>query len=573
MPKILLIILLVFCAACQPRLNLVEPSPGRTLESYQSVGKKMMVVTPNKEATEIGLNVLKKGGTAVDAAIAVSFALSVLRPQSTGLGGGGFMLSYDAKKKKTAALDFREYAPLKATPDMYVKKGVLEPKLAQEGGLAVAVPRFVAGMGDIYDLYASKKVPWPELIQPSIDLAAQGFAVYPQLAAALEREKEVLARFDSSKKIFLPEGTAPKEGEMLVQKDLAKTLSVIAQKGWSGFYEGQVAANIIRSVQLAGGIMTIDDLWHVEPVETVPVESTYKGYKIVSMPPPSSGGVTLIETLNILENFPISRQGPANPKTVHEVTEAMKRAFLDRARYLGDPKFVKMPIKGLLSKKYAEGLANAIDTKRATPSLKLSPLEFNSGLQESTTHFSIVDEEGNAVASTQTINNLFGSGMVAVGTGIVLNDEMDDFSIQPGVANAYGLIGSEANAIAPGKKPLSSMAPTFVFNSKGELVMVLGSPGGPKIITAVLHTLLNRIAFKAKPLEAVAAKRYHHQWIPDVLQYEAGIFSSSMRDRLVRMGHKLEEVKAPWLVMLIARSQKSWIGVSDPRGVGTALGE
>ncbi|MDZ4225167.1 MAG: gamma-glutamyltransferase, partial [bacterium] len=325
--------------------------------------------------------------------------------------------------------------------------------------------------------------------------------------------------------------------------------------------------------QLAGGIMTIDDLWRVEPIETAPVESTYKGYKIVSMPPPSSGGVTLMETLNILENFPISRQGPYNPKTVHEVAEAMKRAFLDRARYLGDPKFVKMPLKGLLSKKYAEELADSIDTKKAIPSIRLSPLESNSGLNESTTHFSIVDEEGNAVASTQTINNYFGSGLVAAGTGVVLNDEMDDFAIQPGVANAYGLVGGEANAIAPGKKPLSSMAPTFVFNPKGELVMALGSPGGPKIITAVLHTLLNRIAFKVKPLEAVAAKRYHHQWIPDVLEYESGIFSPKLLDRLVRMGHHPKEVKAPWLVMLIARSNQGWIGVSDPRGVGTALGE
>ncbi|MDP2600544.1 MAG: gamma-glutamyltransferase [Deltaproteobacteria bacterium] len=573
MPKILLIVLLVFCSACQPKLNLVEPSPGRTLESYQAVGQKMMVVTPNRQATEVGLNILKKGGTAIDAAIAVSFALGVLRPQSTGLGGGGFMLSYDAKKKKSVAFDFREYAPLKATPDMYVKNGVLEPKLAQEGGLAVAVPRLVAGLGDIYDLYASKKIPWPELIQPSIDLALQGFAVYPHLANALENEKEVLARFDSSKKIFLPGGAAPKEGETLVQKDLAKTLSIIAQKGWSGFYQGQIAANVIRSVQLAGGIMTIDDLWRVEPIETAPVESTYKGYKIVSMPPPSSGGVTLMETLNILENFPISRQGPYNPKTVHEVAEAMKRAFLDRARYLGDPKFVKMPLKGLLSKKYAEELADSIDTKKAIPSIRLSPLESNSGLNESTTHFSIVDEEGNAVASTQTINNYFGSGLVAAGTGVVLNDEMDDFAIQPGVANAYGLVGGEANAIAPGKKPLSSMAPTFVFNPKGELVMALGSPGGPKIITAVLHTLLNRIAFKVKPLEAVAAKRYHHQWIPDVLEYESGIFSPKLLDRLVRMGHHPKEVKAPWLVMLIARSNQGWIGVSDPRGVGTALGE
>ncbi len=563
----------VFSTACQSKLHLVEPSQGRTLESYQAVGKKAMVVTPNREATKIGIAVLKKGGSAVDAAIAVSFALSVLRPQSTGLGGGGFMLIYDHKNKKTVALNFREFAPLKSKANMFIKKGVLDPKLAQEGGLAVAVPRFVAGMGDIYDFYASKKVPWSDLIGPSIDLAERGFSVYPHLAHAIEEKRDVLNHFSPSKNIFVPNGNPLKEGEMLIQKDLAKTLKAVAQKGWAGFYQGPIAADILRSVQRAGGIMTIDDLWHVEPIPAEPVASTYRGYKIVSMPPPSSGGITLMEILNILENFPIARQGPYNPKTVHEVVEAMKRAFLDRAKYLGDPRFIKMPVKGLLSKEYAEELAGSIDPQKATPSKNLSPLESNSSLHESTTHFSIVDEEGNAVASTQTINGYFGSGLVAQGSGIVLNNEMDDFSIEPGVPNAYGLIGGEANVVAPGKIPLSSMTPTFVFDSKGDLVFVLGSPGGPKIITAVLETLLHSIDFKAKPLEAVAAKRYHHQWIPDVLQYEEGIFSQKLERQLTAMGHSLQETKAPWLIMLIARSKEGFIGVSDPRGVGSAIGE
>ena len=566
------VLFLFFAQSCTTKLHLVAPPPGHTLESYQAVGKKGMVATPNTEASEIGVAILKKGGSAVDAAIAVSFALAVLRPQSTGLGGGGFLLAYDHKNKKTVALNFREYAPLKARADMYIKNGKPEPNLALDGALSVAVPRFIAGLGDIYDHYASKKIPWPELVQPAIDLAENGFVVYPHLAVALESRKEVIARFKPSAKIFLPQGKPLKEGDLLVQKDLAKTLKIIAQKGWSGFYEGSVAAAIIRTVQLGGGIMTIDDLWKVEPIETEPMEGHYHHYKIVSMPPPSSGGITLIEALNILDNFPLSRQGPYNFKTVHEIVEAMRRAFLDRARYLGDPGFVRMPIKGLLSKEYAKSLAESISLEKATPSTELSPPNFETPESNSTTHFSIVDGEGNAVASTQTINQYFGSGMVAEGTGIVLNDEMDDFSIQPGVPNGFGLLGSEANAIAPGKKPLSSMSPTFVFNPKGELIMALGSPGGPRIITAVLETILNRIDFKASFLDAVAAKRYHHQWMPDQLEYEAGTFTPELEQRLARVGHHLKEIKPAWLVTLVAKTKEGWVGISDPRGVGVPLG-
>lgn len=565
---------LLLAAACTraPQLQLVAPPAGRTLESFAATAPKAMVVTPNPEATQIGLDVLKKGGNAADAAVAVSFALSVLRPQSTGIGGGGFLLYYNPKEKKTTALDFREFAPSRATRDMYIQKGKANPDLSLNGALAVAVPRLVAGLGYIYEHFASQKIPWNELVEPAAILAEQGFALYPHLAETLQERKEILAHFPTSAAIFLPKGQPQAAGEKLVQKDLAKTLKTLAHGGWQQFYSGEIAAMMVATVRRYGGVLSMDDLQFVSPNILTPVEGTYRGYKIVSMPPPSSGGVALIETLNILERFPIRRRGPYHLETLHVTTEAMKRAFLDRATFLGDPLFVKVPLKGLVSKDYAKSLADSIPKKKATPSSQLSPHPLGNRESDSTTHFSIVDREGNAVASTQTINYYFGSGLVAQGTGIVLNDEMDDFSIQPGVPNAYGLVGNEANAIAPGKVPLSSMTPTLVFDANGQLNMILGSPGGPRIITAVLHTLLNRIDFKAPPLQAVAAKRYHHQWLPDELQFEAELLSPQQIEFLKGMGHKPTPVTPSWLVMLIAKTREGWTGVADPRGTGVARG-
>ena len=554
------------------KLNLVQPPQGRTLESYQALGAHAMVGTSNTQASQIGLDILKKGGNAADAAIAVSFALSVLRPQSTGIGGGGFLLFYNKEASKTIALDFREKAPIKATKDMYVRNGKPDTKLSQDGALAVAVPRLVAGLGYVYEHYASGKIAWADLIRPSISLAENGFAIYPQLANALKERKKILARFESSKRIFLPRGKLLKEGEIVVQKDLAKTLTTIAEKGWKSFYQGEIALQIVKTIQRHGGILTLDDFQNVEPVEMESVTGSYRGYKIVSMPPPSSGGTILIEILNILEKFPLQRQGAYALKTIHEIAEAMKLGFRDRAKYLGDPRFVAIPVAGLIDKDYAKKLSQLIDPKQATPSSKLSEEGLPFKESNSTTHFSIVDQDGNAVSSTQTINYIFGSGVVAAGTGIVLNDEMDDFSLQPGVPNVFGLVGSEANAVAAGKTPLSSMTPTLVFDPHGELKMVVGSPGGPRIITAVLDTILNSIDFHATPLQAVAAKRLHHQWLPDKLEVEPGLLSLPLRQKLEAMGHPIEEVTPSWLVMLVAKTKKGWVGVSDPRGVGAAMG-
>lgn len=555
------LLLVSACSKPQP-LNLVEPAEGRALTSFQAVAPQAMVVTPNEAASQIGLEILKKGGNAADSAIAVSFALAVLRPQSTGLGGGGFLLFYLKEKNKTIAIDFREFAPAQASRDMYLVNGEAKGELSRDGALAVAVPRLVAGLGYIYEKYASQKISWSDLVQPSIRLAKEGFPVYPHLAKALEERKAVLKGFP-----------IPQAGALLIQKDLAKTLEMIGKNGWKIFYQGFIANQIVSSIQKQKGIVTLKDLQNVTASEIPVVEGNYRGYKIVSMPPPSSGGTILIEILNILENFNLRGWGPYHLKSVHVTTEAMRRAFMDRARYLGDPQFVKVPVLGLISKDYAKTLANSINMEKATPSLQLSSTaKYQGNESNSTTHFSIVDSAGNAVAATETINYLFGSGLVAEGTGIVLNDEMDDFSIRPGVPNVYGLVGSLANAIEPGKIPLSSMSPTLVFDPKGNLDMVLGSPGGPKIITAVLHTLLNRIDFKATPLEAVAAKRTHHQWLPDALQVEPGGFSELLMQKLGQMGHTIEEKESPCLVMLVARDREGWVGVSDPRGVGTAIG-
>lgn len=529
-------------------------------------------MTSNAEASKIGVAILKRGGNAVDAAIAVSFALSVLRPQSTGLGGGGFLLFYDKMNQKNYAIDFREVAPLKAHRDMYLKKGVSEPKFSREGGLAVAVPKLMAGLGYIYNNFASGKISWSELVEPSIPLAENGFTVYPELSEAIASQRELLECDQSSQAIFLPKNEVPQAGALLIQKDLARTLKTIAHNGWQSFYQGSIGSGILNTAQRDGGILEAGDFQDLSVREVEPVNGTYRDYRIVSMPPPSSGGVILIETLHILENFRFSGSSAYHPNNIHFIVEAMRRAFLDRASYLGDDRFVKVPLKGLLSKEYAEVLARSINVKKATPSKALSSTPIQIRESDSTTHFSIVDSSGNAVASTQTINYTFGSGLTARGTGVVLNNEMDDFSIQPGIPNTYGLLGSEANAVAPGKTPLSSMSPTFIFDEDGELQMVLGSPGGPRIITSVLLTILNRIDFDQSPLEAVAGKRYHHQWTPDFLEMEEGVFLKKGETVLNELGHILKKVPNYGQVGLICREKNKWVGVSDPRSSGQPFG-
>jgi gamma-glutamyltranspeptidase/glutathione hydrolase len=548
-----------------------------------------MAATAHPMATDAAYRVLRLGGHGVDAAVAASFVISVVRPQSTGIGGGGFLLYHDHKTKANHAYDFRERAPRRATETMFVDtKGqdltityrgqkITDPSTT--GPLAVGVPGLVAGLAEVHRRHG--RLAWAQLLEPAIRAAEDGFPVYQGLAHALKEREVILRRFPNTAKIFFPNGKLLHEGDLLVQKDLATTLKLIAKEGPSAFYRGEVAQKIVKEMTHGSGLIDQEDLSRYQVIERQPVEGVFRGAKILSMPPPSSGGVHVVQILNMLEasipSEPGGAQGslpqPGTAAYVHLMTEIMKRAFADRAEFLGDPNYVKVPVKELLSTSYARKLISSIDVDKATPSREIvhGPVLWSES--PSTTHLSIVDSEGNGVSTTQTINYTFGASIVAEGTGIVLNNEMDDFSRKPGVPNAFGLIGSAANSIAPGKTMLSSMSPTFVFDRKGELDLVVGSPGGPKIITATLQTLVNRLAFGMTLEDAVHHSRIHHQWIPDVLVYESGGLSKEVADDLKAKGHILKETKDPLGdVQAVGRESGVWTGVSDIRSDGAPRG-
>ena len=552
----------------------------RKRTEFITTGSKGMISTSHPLASKAGLDMLKAGGNAIDAAAAVSFVISVVRPHSTGIGGGGFMLYYDKQKNNTEVYDFRERAPFKASRDMYIDRkgkpidfiyrGHKIPNASVNGHLAVGTPGLVAGVVESHAKHG--KLSLAKVIQPSIDIARNGFKVYIRLAEAIERKQHILDKFESSKKIFLPKGIPLKIGDTLIQKDLAWTLEQIKLHGKDGFYRGKVAKKIVTEMKKGGGLIRKNDLLAYRTKILKPVTGTYRGYKIQSMPPPSSGGIHIVEILNILEGYDLEKMGHNTTESVHIITEAMRRAFADRAKYLGDPEFVKVPQKGLISKRYAEKLRSTIDRKKATSSKEIGagdPLAYES---KSTTHFSIVDQWGNAVSSTQTINYTFGSCVVAAGTGIVLNDEMDDFSKKPGVPNVFGLVGSKANAIAARKTMLSSMSPTLVFDKNNELRLVVGSPGGPRIISATLQTIINTIDYHMPLADAVHAYRFHHQWLPDQLYYEKSGLSHDIIKSLGQMGHSTKATEAMGSVQAIERTGKEWIGVSDTRREGYPLG-
>lgn len=554
----------------------------RSRDSYQARGIHGMVAAAHPAASAAGLSILKAGGNAVDAAVATSFAISVLRPQSSGLGGGGFMLYYDPAKgsDQVEVYDFRERAPAKASRNMFLNekgdpadfifRGVRIPNASINGHLSVGTPGLVAGLTEIHQKYG--KLPLDQVMQPAIDLAEHGFPVYTSLSNAIKKRMSIMQNFPGTKKIFLPEGRPPITGEYLVQKDLAKTLRTIAREGRDGFYKGWVA-NLILQEFKNGGILSREDLDSYQVRRHKPVTGTYKGYKIVSMPPPSSGGVHIIQMLNILSQDPLNQSAHNSPENIHLLSEAMRRAYADRARYLGDPAFVEVPVNGLISQDYAKTLRSQINEVRATVSRELSagnPLPWES---QSTTHISVVDQWGHAVSTTQTINYTFGSCVVADGTGIVLNDEMDDFSIKPGVPNVFGLVGEEANAIAAKKTMLSSMSPTIIFDPSDHLRLVLGSPGGSRIITATLQTIMNTIDFDMPLIDAVHASRIHHQWLPDEIRIEQGSLSNESIARLQSMGHTIKSVKAPiGDIQAVAHENHMWTGVSDSRSNGQPIG-
>ncbi|SME88140.1 gamma-glutamyltransferase [Pseudobacteriovorax antillogorgiicola] len=549
-------------------------------DAYIADGKKGMVATAHPLATQAGVEILKLGGNAVDAAVAVSMAISVVRPQSTGIGGGGFLLHYDSNTTDVVAYDFREVAPLKASRDMFldkdknpkdfVYKKKTVPNASVNGHLSVGVPGLIRGLWDIHRIHGS--LPWNRLVEPAIRLAEDGFKVYPNLAKAIERRAQVLQAFPATAKIFFPDGKPLKAGEVLIQADLAKTLKAIRDNGDKGFYSGWVAEKIIAEMKDGGGLITQKDLDSYKMVVRQAIQSSFRNFELASMPPPSSGGVHIAQMLNILEGTEMGKIPLDSPRYIQLLVESMRRAYADRAKYLGDPDFVSIPVKGLISKEYAAALRKELPLDKAGDSKVIgagNPVPYES---PSTTHFSIVDQWGNGVSSTQTINYTFGSGVVAAGTGILLNDEMDDFSKKPGVPNAFGLVGSKANEVQPNKRMLSSMSPSFIFQGS-RLVGIVGSPGGSRIINATFQTILHRYVYGMSPEDAVHGYRIHHQWLPDMVFVENSFLPLQTSKSLEELGYDIKSTPYPiGDIQAVFRDGDEWIGVSDTRGDGQPMG-
>ena len=530
-----------------------------------------VVVAQEARAARIGVQILDRGGNAVDAAVAVGFALAVTYPRAGNIGGGGFMVIHLASGNRDTAIDYRETAPAAATPAMFLDaQGNPDPQKSRDSGLAVGVPGTVAGLALAHQKYGSGKFSLADLIAPAIDLAQKGFPVRDDLADSLPRARERLARWPASQSIFFLGADTLGEGDRLIQFDLADTLERIAQEGPNAFYQGRIAEQIADAVRAAGGIMTKDDLANYRAVEREVVRSSYRGNTIVSMPPPSSGGVALIEMLNILEGYDLAKLGRSE-QSFHYLIEAMKRAYADRAVYMGDPDAVKMPVAGLLSKKYAASLRAGI-TDKATPAADVHPGKPGEFEGRNTTHFSVIDRDGNAVSNTTTLNFSFGLGLVADGTGVLLNNELDDFTAKPGTANAYGLVGFNANLPGPGKRPLSSMTPTIVLKD-GKPFLVTGSPGGSRIITAVLQVITNVIDFGMPIDKAVGAPRLHNQWQPEETYAEPG-FAPDVLAALERRGHKIVATQPHTSANSIEVAPKTeftpqgYIGAADTRTRG-----
>ncbi len=534
----------------------------------QSENSRGMVSSGHPLATEAGLNVLKSGGNAIDAAVAVGFTLGVVDSHNSGIGGGCFMLIRLANGK-IVAIDGREMAPAAATRDMFVRDGKGDTELSQTGALAIGVPGEVAAFDHAVKQFGNKTL--SELILPASEIAEKGFVVTTGFAARLQSVADDIAKFKSSRDIFFRDGKPLVAGEVFKQPDLAKTYRNIAGQGSDGFYRGPFASATEEWMRGNDGIMTAADFANYHIALREPITATYRGHKVVSFPPPSSGGVHVIEMLNVLEKFDLKAMDEAT--RLHVIAETMKLAFADRAHWLGDPDFAKVPL-GLISKKYAASLAKKINPERVTevPSHGTPPGWERDVFKKHTTHWSVADADGNWVACTATINTSYGSKVVIPGTGVVMNNEMDDFSVQPGVANHFGLIGAEANAVAPGKRPLSSMSPTIVLKN-GQPIIAVGAAGGPKIISTVLMELVAMIDLGKTPAEALAAPRVHQQWSPDELMVEKSL-ADKLKTSLEARGHKVRELNALSVSHIVARSPdgKTFIGAADPRSGGSANG-
>ncbi|MGA7600127.1 MAG: gamma-glutamyltransferase, partial [Pseudolabrys sp.] len=559
------LIALLFSATVHAQVAPVS-RPSAIVPAQTILAHNGMVVAQEQRSARIGIEILDRGGNAVDAAVAVGFALAVTYPRAGNIGGGGFMVIHLGKTGEDAAIDYRETAPAAATETMFLDaNGEPDPKKSRDSGLSVGVPGTVAGLALAHAKYGSGKLSLAELIEPAIELARNGVEIVDDIADTLPLAQPRIARWHSSAPVFLnSDGTVLMPGQDLLQPDLAITLRAIASDGPKGFYEGPVAEKIVAAVRKAGGVMTTEDIKNYRPILREPVRGTYRGYDIVSMPPPSSGGVHLIEMLNILEGYDLAKL--PRGESLHVLAEVMKRAYADRATFMGDPDSVKMPVAGLISKKYAAALRTQIGN-RATPATEVrsgNPADFEG---QNTTHFSVIDSDCNAVSNTYTLNFSYGLGLVAEGTGVLLNNELDDFTSKPGTANAYGLVGYNANLPGPGKRPLSSMTPTIVMKD-GKPFLITGSPGGSRIISTVLQIIVNVIDFHLPVDQAVSAPRVHHQWQPDELSAEPGI-SPEILDGLVKRGHKVVPTPPQTSANSIEITADGYVGAADRRTRGS----
>ncbi len=578
------VLMLLSLAACGGGEPLVDTAPSRVeripaeripadwgfdLTAPAVTAPHGMVVTDAPLATEVGVDILERGGNAVDAAVATAFALAVVYPEAGNLGGGGFMVAHVGGA--TAALDFREKAPLAATHDMYLNEAGEPTDASIIGPLAAGVPGAVAGLREAWERVGT--MPWAALVEPAIELAAEGSTVNERSAATVASNTEELGRFPASRALFLPGGEPIEAGRTWRNPDLAATLRRIAEEGRAGFYEGETADLIAEAMERSGGIITREDLRRYEAKWRAPVVFDYRGHRVAGMPPTSSGGITLALMAGILEGYDLGARGWHSPAALHLTAEAMRRAFAARNHFLADPDYVHIPRERLLSEAYADQQRATI-TEEATPSAAVTPGTGGDGQASfHTTHFSIVDGQGNAVALTTTINFLYGSKVTVAGAGFVLNNEMNDFTAKPGTPNAYGLVQGEANAIAPGKRMLSAMSPTIVFGADGEPLLVTGARGGPRIITAAFQVLSNVVDYGFDLAAAVRAPRIHHQHLPDRLSYEPDGLTEELVEALRGRGHEVVERggmvgNAP----SILRVGDQWAGLPDPRSGGMAAG-
>ncbi|WP_404783231.1 gamma-glutamyltransferase [Altericista sp. CCNU0014] len=545
---------------------------GQTIRSDRG-----MVTSAYPLASDVGLSILRKGGNAVDAAVATTLAVSVVEPFSAGIGGGGFLLLRQAATGDLKALDFREKAPLKATATMYLDaQGKVRPNASTDGFLSVGVPGTIAGLSEVQQRYG--RLPWSTVVAPAVGLAERGFIVSNRLAQATRDRLPMLDRNPAARTIFTRNGQPFNPGDRLTQKDLGRTLRIIA-KNPQDFYTGEIASAITRDMQRNGGLVTLEDLKTYKPTWRSPVCGSFKQMQVCSMPPPSSGGVHLIQLLNLWSGSKLESQPRHSPDALHFMAESMKIAYADRAIHLGDPGFVRVPVAALIDPAYAAQRSREISMgrARAAAEVKASSPEFLRRFSKKTestetSHLSVVDPDRNAVSLTFTVNLNFGAGVVAAGTGILLNNEMDDFAIAPNTPNAFGLVGQQANAIAPGKIPLSSMTPTIVTEG-GQFKLAVGSPGGSTIITTVFQILLNSLVYKMDAGQAVSAPRIHNQWLPDRLRVEKDGFDPSVLKALQAKGQVVEE-RSPWgnANLILVKPDNTLEGAADPRGEGSAVG-